>query len=830
MRLAFGRFELDVDARTLRGDGDPIRVEPQVFDVLAHLIVNRDRLVPQMELLDAVWGTEFVSLSSLTSRIKAARQALDDDGRRQRWIRTERGRGYQFVGQVDERDGTGPARSGSTSTSSRRDLDVLGRGDDLRAVADQLRQPGLVAVVGPGGVGKTTLVRSLARRPDLVDGRNLVVVELDEIDADDDVATAIATALTVDGGTDRSLLEACAEWLEATGQVLVLDNCEHVLAGARSAVDGLLTAAPDLRLLATSRRRLRTNAERLQPLAPLAVPAVGIGLEDARLVDAVQLFCDRARRVVPSFELDATTLGPVAELCRRLDGLPLALELAASRCGVLGLVDLVAGIEERLDLVRDRSRDTSDRHHSLRTTVDWSTRLLPSSAWTLLQALASFPAGLRLTDVAVVVVRLGLDEPADELVAELLDSSLLVRADGTVEARYGMLETIRHHALQRLAEDPGTASAVAELVVDHALHVAAVERQGWLGEGPGPTSPARLRDELPNLRAARQLLTDRGDTVRLARLVSGLAAFTEEACLAELWSWCDLDAASELDAATAAEIAMIGAGAARNRGDLATAIHLGSTARTDGADAWVRGRGAHAEAMARLFSGDPFGATDAWLRMDVELGGVRGHLYAAMCSALVGDVEAAVDALADAPVDPARDPVDLVASRSLVRGEVERAADTGGALDAFGAGVTVAREHGLWYHFGVIQESRVALLAAVGDDLAAAEGYRELILLWLRGSGWTQLWTTLRNVAGFVAERDPGTALLIVEAAHRSPAAAALDDAAIAAETTARAALSAALGDDEAERVLRRAAVTPRAEVARAALATLATAGSASGD
>jgi DNA-binding winged helix-turn-helix (wHTH) protein len=232
----FGSCRLDLDARELRVDGAPVHLEPQVFDVLAYLVVNRDRLVPKTELLDAVWGSQFVSETALTSRIKSARGAIGDDGSAQLLIRTERGRGYRFIGEIHE---TGWP---STRALPAPRFTLVGRVGDLEALDRLLDRHRVVTISGPGGAGKSTLAVEVARRRSTSTAMAAVAfAELAPVRGGIDITRAVAEATGVEGPAagDPALLAAS---LAERRLLLVLDNCEHLLDGSAELVNWLLDA------------------------------------------------------------------------------------------------------------------------------------------------------------------------------------------------------------------------------------------------------------------------------------------------------------------------------------------------------------------------------------------------------------------------------------------------------------------------------------------------------------------------------------------------------------------------------------------------------------
>lgn len=816
--VRFDDVELDLRARRLSVDGLDVAVEPQVLDVLIHLVENRDRLIAREELLDEVWGDQFVSMSALTTRIKQARQALGDDGRTQRYIRNERGRGYQFVGDVVEQTAADTGRTPNTMSAeaARRTTSVFGRADDRRALEELMSEAPLTTVVGPGGVGKTTLVHSLLDEWES-NGRSAVFAPLDGVRDDSGLIPALMTTFGLSGTVDDRAIEACADWLRATESVLVLDNCEHLLPAVRSFVSELVEMAPDVSILATSRQSLGLSSESVFRLRPLELPGSSTGVDVADW-PCLQLFEAAARRAGGMQITGEDDWREVIELCRSLDGLPLAIELAASRLSSLGLRDLVGGLDDRLDWFRNRDVDADARQRSLRSTVEWSFRFLDDEGTRLVAALALFPAGLVFADVRALVDLLDVVSEADEIIAGLVDASVLTLATNEDETRYAMLETIRQFGLERLERDPALAQVARQHVIDHALSISQVERDHWTGDrDASERSLARLRTEIPNLRAARELMLKRNDAAGAVRLAVGLCAFTEEMCLAELWSWHDIDHIDgEFDDQAEAARLLLKATASRNQGDVAASLTAAEAAANLTDDRWIVGRAKHTAAMAAMYDGAIDDTVDLWLESDVQLGGCRGRLFAAMAAALGGDISRATTLLRECEVDErSRVPVDLFANIHLVRGELARIADTGNAKHEFERSLAIAQHHGLAFSTGIAQGLLVRVLEAEGDTAGAAHAYRELLELFVRTGTWPQIWITLRNAARLLVDAEPETALLISAAASLDNSVPTFDEVVELAERELRDAVLSRLGSHDVDRIERRASLTSRVDVVR---------------
>jgi predicted ATPase/DNA-binding CsgD family transcriptional regulator len=343
----------------------------------------------------------------------------------------------------------------------------VGRVGEVADAAGRLAEYRLVTITGPGGVGKTRLAAEVARR---VAGRfadGVWLVELGSVTDPGLVPSAIAGALELRLAPGAAVAESLPGALAARQLLLVLDNCEHLLAAVASLCAAVLLAADDVRVLATSREPLGVAGEACYRLAPLGLPKPGDPAGTARS-DAVMLFADRARRADSDFVLSSATTEVVAELVARLDGMPLAIELAAARVEGLGLAELAARSDQWLRLLAGRDRQAAARHRSLAAAVDWSYQLLAEPEQRVFRQVAAFPGAFTLAGAEAVA-----GAGAGAAVLRLVDCSLLVppRAGRDGRARYVMLETLRGYATERLAEvdeQPATAARMA----DYALEVA----------------------------------------------------------------------------------------------------------------------------------------------------------------------------------------------------------------------------------------------------------------------------------------------------------------------------------------------------------------------
>lgn len=430
---------------------------------------------------------------------------------------------------------TGPARTRSTGVPRTRS-DLIGRTDELARALDLLADPKvrLVTLLGPGGTGKTRLAVEVAARlaaspPAQLPG-GVTFVPLSGVNEPSQVLAEICRAVdAAPAWAEEPLLDVAVGALSRGASVLVLDNLEQLVDGweALEAISDLLDRLPELTVLCTSRTVLRLGGEHLLALEPLPLPPApdgagdgsgdgsGLDVETVLRSDAVRLFRDRAAAVLPGFEVTPDNARAVADLCRMLDGLPLALELAAARIRLLAPDQIVARMAKRLQLLSGGARDLPERQRSMRAALDWSAQLLDPAESRLFAQLSVFAGGWTV-EAAEAVCDVDGEDVLD-LLARLVDKSLVV---GTGSGRLSMLETIRDYAAERLA-DGLEAGPVRDR---HAAFYADLAQQ--LGPGirtsPDTASRSRLDAESANFAAALEHAAGTGDGALLARLVVGL--------------------------------------------------------------------------------------------------------------------------------------------------------------------------------------------------------------------------------------------------------------------------------------------------------------------
>jgi len=500
--LRFGRFEICPAERVVRVDGQPLALGARAFDLLLALAQRRERLVTKQELLDLVWPGVVVEEHNIAAQVSTLRKLLGANV-----ITTVPGRGYRFTA-IPNSPPNGDARASSESASQPRHnlpeqrTRFIGRTAALVDLALLLPQKRLLTLVGIGGCGKTRLALQFAQQR-LADYRDGVwFVDLAPLRAPERVAAACAAALELARDSETLPADRIAAHLAGRQALIVLDNCEHVRAGAAAFVDGVLALPGRTRILATSREPLAVAGEQLYRVPPLSLPATA-DLNDVQAADAVRVFVDRARLVLPEFEVDDANAAAIIEICRRLDGIALAIELAAARVTMLPVSHIAARLPDRFRLLTGGSSAVA-RQQALVATMQWSYELLTLAEQRMLRQLAVFAGGCTLA-AAMAVAQIADEYEALALLTALHDKSLLAvergpGGEGGSRPRYRMLETVRQYAQQRL-EESGEAAAAHTRHAEHFLALA--EMAAPFLRGPEQSQwMARLRAEHENLVAA----------------------------------------------------------------------------------------------------------------------------------------------------------------------------------------------------------------------------------------------------------------------------------------------------------------------------------------
>lgn len=475
--LSFGPFYLLPARELLVRGAQPVRIGSRALGILVAMAERAGEVVSKRELFDIVWPNTAVEESSLRVHVAALRKALGDGEGDNRYIATIPGRGYRFVAPVAT-TGEPVPRQIDAAARPRSDgkvvagIRIFGRDDFVASLNALLCERRLVSVVGPGGMGKTSVALAVTESVATRYSDGAYIVELARLVDPRLVPTALATAL---GKPVRSkdATPELLEFLQNKHMLIVLDNCEHLIDAAAELAERITQNTSQVSVLATSREPLRALGETVARLPSLEFPTRLEGLTTAEALSfpATQLFVDRAKATRSDFELDDSTVPFAADICRRLDGIPLAIELAAGRVDAFGMRELASLLDERFRVLNRGRRTALPRQQTLSATFDWSYELLSESEQTVLRRLSVFVGAVTMTPA--VAVAAGSDHSSSDTAAVIagLVSKSLVAADtsGTV-TQYRLLESTRSYAREKLTE-AGESSASARR---HASYYAAL--------------------------------------------------------------------------------------------------------------------------------------------------------------------------------------------------------------------------------------------------------------------------------------------------------------------------------------------------------------------
>lgn len=459
---ASGECEIDLARRELRVLGSAVPVGGRAFEIVEILAEQAGELVTKDELMSRIWPGAVVLENTLQVHTAAVRKAL---GPYRSLLKTESGRGYRLLGKWTVRHQDVPKHpSGIQRITATYDSPptnfptsvtrVIGRAAAGQRLRDLLSAYRVVTLTGPGGIGKTTLGLKVARRilGDYADGGWLV--ELASLADPDLVPSTVASILGLKISGETISADSVAQAIAAQRMILVLDNCEHVVDAVANLTEVLVRRCPHTTILATSRETLRIDGECVFRVQPLAVPAAESADPDHILGhSAVELFVTRAQAQVPDFSPPAGHLTTIGTICRRLDGIPLAIEFAAARAAMLGVQQVTTDLRDRFALLTRGRRTALPRHRTLRAALDWSHDLLAEAERLLLRRLAIFPAGFTLDAAIAVMADTGLSPAAvTDNVVNLVTKSLVMPDASDSGGRWYLLETIRAYALEKLSE------------------------------------------------------------------------------------------------------------------------------------------------------------------------------------------------------------------------------------------------------------------------------------------------------------------------------------------------------------------------------------------
>jgi len=549
----FGCVEVRPAQRQLVIAGELAAVGARAFDLLMALIQHRDRVVAKSELLDLVWPGLVVEENNLQVQVSTLRKLLGAQA-----IATIPGRGYRFTMADDVANATSsftarPAASEAQHLSERRAEpttiqrnsvlvapQLLGRDADASALLQLLEQQALVTVVGAGGIGKTSLaaVAATTQRGKWRDG--VIWVELASLNDARLLAGAVAQAAQLQLAEGGDSVDALVSALKPLQLLLVLDNAEHLIDGVANLVYALQRGAPEIRFLVTSQMPLRLQAEQVMRLEALTVPQGTCTVEQASHYGAVTMFVERVRAADRHFALDDNNVAAIVDICRRLDGMPLALELAAARVSLLGINGVAQRLDDRFKLLASGNRSSPTRQQTLQAALRWSESLLAAPERTLFRQLGVFAGGFTLELVCAVIPGEQQDDWAViDALATLVDHSL-VSVTASASPRYGLSETARAYAQLELGSNDDAhqtlrarhAAAMMEFFAAAPIDWLHMSDDVWL---------ARYEPELDNLRAALNFAYQTRAITTLVSLVGSAAPLWHHLSLhAEARRWHEL--------------------------------------------------------------------------------------------------------------------------------------------------------------------------------------------------------------------------------------------------------------------------------------------------
>jgi predicted ATPase/DNA-binding winged helix-turn-helix (wHTH) protein len=538
----FGSFRLIPSQQTLLDGGERVLLGGRALELLATLVERAGELVTKEELIARAWPRAVVAENNLKVHIAALRKALGEKSQDQRFIATVVGRGYRFVAPVERERLLHVALPEPVAASAQNNLPAalvrpIGRADAIEALLERLSRVPLVTVTGPGGIGKTTLALAVAREMAKSQQFDVWFVNLSRLSDQRFVPHAVAHSMGLAVHSD-DIPGALANYFrfQERRQLVVLDSCEHVIEAAAAMAELLNAAAPQMRLLATSRESLQAVGEHVYQLSPLENPpdAPTLTVAEAVQYPAVELFVERARAARGDFRLSDEEAPIVARICRKLDGIALAIELAATRVDAFAVGELLELLGDRFSTLAQGRRTAPERQRTLLATLDWSHQLLPEHERAVLLKLGVFPGVFSLasaTDVA------GGDDltyaDAVEAIASLVRKSMVATNADNDTVRYRLLDTTRDYARRKLIE-AGDLDKIARRHAEHFRDLYARAEDKW-NRSPGTQWLSEHLGTIDDLRSALDwAFSVHGDTaLGIALTVSAIPAWIRMSSLDE---------------------------------------------------------------------------------------------------------------------------------------------------------------------------------------------------------------------------------------------------------------------------------------------------------
>lgn len=503
---AFDDFHVDVGRGLLLRDGLPVALQWKSFETLCFLVKSKGRLVTRNELMESLWADTFVDENNLSQHIRALRKALGSDKNGKQFIETIPRRGYRFIPpvQLAEPKTSSPAENNAGPTV--RNSMLIGREREIREIGEILLRHDvpILTLTGIGGTGKTALVKAVAKEMSEYFRDGVYIVEMGAIADPDLVASTITQALDIKE-TGGPVLEVLKSYFSGRSLLLVIDNFEQVLSAAPSLAE-LSRSAPGLKILVTSRAVLELSISYDFVVPPLGLPdcSAEFSIGEVSRSESVRLFVERSRAANPNFALNDENAHDIAEICTRLDGLPLAIELAAARVRIIPPAAILERLDNRLALLTGGAKDLPARQQTVRNTLRWSYELLTAPKQMLFRRLAVFSGGFTLEAAEAVLGNSngGLSSiNVLDGITSLVGNSLLVQKEPPAgQERFSMLEVVREYALEELE----TSEEAEQMRSDHAAYFAKLAETAdpLLQRGDSVKWLNHLEEENDNLRAA----------------------------------------------------------------------------------------------------------------------------------------------------------------------------------------------------------------------------------------------------------------------------------------------------------------------------------------
>src|SRR5258706_1055491 len=541
-KLRFGPFELSIGERVLRRDGQVLPLGGRALDILIYLADRPGEVIAKQELIAHVWSDVTVEEGSLRVHVASIRKALRDGQFGNRYIANIKARGYSFVGTVAPLAGSTESRNDKFRHQGKlavRPLMMIGRETVVGEVSDKLRDERFVTLLGPGGIGKTTIALAVGRAAAEEFGGRVYFVDLESLTDPRHVAGAVATSLGLALKSKDPGLEL-VDLVRSRKLIIILDSCEHVIEAVASLAEQLYRQTEEIHVLATSRELLKVEGEHCYRVLPLDYPPDG-SEQTANAVlryPAAQLFVRRVAARAGSVVLTDEEAPFVAEICRKLDGLPLAIELAARQVAALGIKNTVARLVSRLELLRLSHRTAVPRHRTLKATFDWGYNLLSNVERIVFRRIARFVEHFNLEGARHVAGEQGSDDgEIFDAIAGLVEKSLIATRLDQGEPQYRLLDTTRAYALGRL-EEHGESDPISLRHAEYFIQQLESQKE-MLSALPRAERVAAYSWQLSNVRSALEWSfgSHGNDEIATKLVVSSTRLFMELALLIE-WRPC----------------------------------------------------------------------------------------------------------------------------------------------------------------------------------------------------------------------------------------------------------------------------------------------------